>query len=148
MFAKHFEREGGSQSLQSFALFLLTWLCNSLWALTMSENSMSIQSRDVYMPTPTMISENQTERIVTWCCLPSHDMQWRAGYLFRWSLGTENRKESGFWLEKRSLRFTPPIENDVSYLFVWSPFSKDASMLLQAGESVWFLFFSIRHCCA
>lgn len=35
MLAKHFEGEGVSQSLQSFALFLITGLCNSLCAHTM-----------------------------------------------------------------------------------------------------------------
>lgn len=49
MFAKHFEGKGGSQSLQSFALCLLTGLWNSLWALPISEKSMTVQSRDVYM---------------------------------------------------------------------------------------------------
>lgn len=137
MFAKHFEGKGGSQSLQSFALFLLSGLCNSLWALTMSENSMSIQSREVCMCEDPPWPQTQTESFASWCCLPSHDMHWRAGYLLHWALETEYGKESSFWSDKRSPRFTPPTENSIFYLFIWFPLSfapRDADVVMGRGK--------------
>lgn len=136
MFAKHFEGKGGSQSLQSFALFLLTGLCNSLWALTMSENSMTIQSRDVCMckdpPWP------QTHKVLSVDAV-YQAMIYSGGLAtcFIWALGIEKGKESSFWSDKRSPRFTPPTENSVFYLFVWFAFCfapEDANVVMGRGK--------------
>ena len=68
--------------------------------------STSIQSRDVYVQMSTLTSKNQTVRFVIWCCLPNHDMQWKASYLFCWSPGTE--KKAGFAWRKGALGLPLP----------------------------------------
>lgn len=145
VFAKHFEGERGSQSLQSFALFLLTGLCNSLWALAMSENSVSIQSRDVYMQTSTLTSES--DRKVSWCCLWIRNGRLAACYVDL--LGQKTEKKAGFSQRKGALGLPLPLKR------MCSTSSSDILSLLllkmqtrcYKQEKV-FGFLSVRHCCA
>lgn len=121
MFAKWFDLEGGSQSLQSFALFLLVELCSSLWALTMSENSMSIQSRDVYTlsPWPQRIRQKDLSADAAFQAVICNG---GPATCFIDLLGQKLENKAIFSRRKRVL-VTPPIENNIFYLFIWFPFS-------------------------
>lgn len=135
----------GVNHCNPFALFLLTGLCNSLWALAMPENSVSIQSRDVYMQTSSLTSES--DRKVSWCCLWICNGRLAACYVDL--LGQKTEKKAGFSQRKGALGLPLPLKR------MCSTSSSDILSLLllkmqtrcYKQEKV-FGFLSVRHCCA